>query len=220
MALEGVKSEKSEENNANGPDGKANGIENKSKQPKLYVGGLGLTYIGRSTLKRLCSNTAPTQHRLKLRRLLTVHAVTASRHPAVHAATASRRPAIHPPTVLAWTLDTNPLSGDGADGAATACCERADTAPAAHLRRAASEASTTEQSDGESSKSTVRRDNTEKIPTRQCARTIYLYIHFLTKHVHRGVWPSMLPVAAYSSGPLHLRAPRLFTTGIRKCNEP
>ncbi|KPJ15230.1 Putative phospholipase B-like lamina ancestor [Papilio machaon] len=72
------------------------------------------------TLKRLCSNTAPTQHRPKLRRLLTVHAVTASRHPAVHAATASRRPAIHPPTALAWTLDTDRLSGDSADGAATA----------------------------------------------------------------------------------------------------
>ncbi|XP_046974225.1 ankyrin-3-like isoform X2 [Vanessa cardui] len=32
MALEGVKSEKSEENNGNVPDGKANGIDNKSKQ--------------------------------------------------------------------------------------------------------------------------------------------------------------------------------------------
>ncbi|KPJ00651.1 hypothetical protein RR46_07490 [Papilio xuthus] len=36
MALEGVKSEKSEENNANGPDGKANGIENKSKQGSVH----------------------------------------------------------------------------------------------------------------------------------------------------------------------------------------
>lgn len=32
MALEGVKSEKSEENNGNVPDGKANGTDNKSKQ--------------------------------------------------------------------------------------------------------------------------------------------------------------------------------------------
>lgn len=32
MALEGVKSEKCEENNGNVPDGKANGIDNKSKQ--------------------------------------------------------------------------------------------------------------------------------------------------------------------------------------------
>lgn len=32
MALEGVKSEKSEENNTNVPDGKANGIDNKNKQ--------------------------------------------------------------------------------------------------------------------------------------------------------------------------------------------
>ncbi|CAH0403554.1 unnamed protein product [Chilo suppressalis] len=32
MALEGVKSEKSEENNGNVQDGKANGIDNKSKQ--------------------------------------------------------------------------------------------------------------------------------------------------------------------------------------------
>lgn len=32
MALEGVKSEKSEENSGNVADGKANGIDNKSKQ--------------------------------------------------------------------------------------------------------------------------------------------------------------------------------------------
>lgn len=32
MALEGVKSDKSEENNGIVPDGKANGIDNKSKQ--------------------------------------------------------------------------------------------------------------------------------------------------------------------------------------------
>lgn len=35
MALEGVKSEKSEENNGNLPDGKANGIDNKSKQVRI-----------------------------------------------------------------------------------------------------------------------------------------------------------------------------------------
>lgn len=34
MALEGVKSEKSEENNGNVPDGKANGVD-KSKQVQL-----------------------------------------------------------------------------------------------------------------------------------------------------------------------------------------
>ncbi|CAG5053941.1 unnamed protein product [Parnassius apollo] len=47
-------------------------------------------------------------------------------------------------------VDTDRLSGsgDGADGAATACSELADTAPAARLRRSVSEASTTEQSDG------------------------------------------------------------------------
>lgn len=37
MALEGVKSEKSEENNGNVPDGKANGIDNKSKQVPIEL---------------------------------------------------------------------------------------------------------------------------------------------------------------------------------------
>lgn len=37
MALEGVKSEKSEENNGNVPDGKANGIDNKSKQVRIEL---------------------------------------------------------------------------------------------------------------------------------------------------------------------------------------
>lgn len=37
MALEGVKSEKSEENNGNVPDGKANGIDNKSKQVPIWL---------------------------------------------------------------------------------------------------------------------------------------------------------------------------------------
>ncbi|KAF9799353.1 hypothetical protein SFRURICE_011849 [Spodoptera frugiperda] len=36
MALEGVKSEKSEENNGNVPDGKANGIDNKNQISILY----------------------------------------------------------------------------------------------------------------------------------------------------------------------------------------
>lgn len=35
MALEGVKSEKSEENHGSAPDGKANGIDNKSKQVRI-----------------------------------------------------------------------------------------------------------------------------------------------------------------------------------------
>lgn len=35
MALEGVKSEKSDENNGAVPDGKTNGIDNKSKQVNL-----------------------------------------------------------------------------------------------------------------------------------------------------------------------------------------
>lgn len=37
MALEGVISEKSEENNGNVPDGKANGIDNKSKQVRILL---------------------------------------------------------------------------------------------------------------------------------------------------------------------------------------
>jgi hypothetical protein len=37
MALEGVKSEKSEENNGNQQDGKANGIDNKSKQVQIEL---------------------------------------------------------------------------------------------------------------------------------------------------------------------------------------
>lgn len=36
MALEGVKSEKSEESNANVQDGKANGVDNRSKQVHIF----------------------------------------------------------------------------------------------------------------------------------------------------------------------------------------
>ncbi|KAG6450576.1 hypothetical protein O3G_MSEX006659 [Manduca sexta] len=45
MALEGVKSEKSEENNGNVPDGKANGIDNKSKQRSSGSGRGKITVI-------------------------------------------------------------------------------------------------------------------------------------------------------------------------------
>lgn len=38
MALEGVKSEKSEETNDTVVDGKANGIDNKSKQVRILLG--------------------------------------------------------------------------------------------------------------------------------------------------------------------------------------
>lgn len=37
MALEGVKSEKSDENNGTVPDGKANGVDNKSKQVIFFI---------------------------------------------------------------------------------------------------------------------------------------------------------------------------------------
>lgn len=37
MALEGVKSEKSEENDCNVQNGKANGIDNKSKQVRISL---------------------------------------------------------------------------------------------------------------------------------------------------------------------------------------